>query len=46
MSSSVIIEDYLIKALVSFENPVITVGKKAEQDEFDKGLLDVLGVWG
>ena len=46
MPCSVIIEDYLVKALVSFENAVITAGEKAEQDEFDKGFLDVFGVWG
>ena len=46
MPSSVIIEDYLLKALEGFEIAELKCGEKVDKDEFDTGLLDVLGVWG
>jgi len=46
MPKSEIIENYLQEALASFDNAALTVGEKANQNEFDKGFIDILGVWG
>jgi len=42
MQSSKVIEDYLLKALCSFEKSVLGVGKKADKNKFDRVLLDAL----
>lgn len=46
MPNSEIIESYLLKAIDRFEETKLKCGGKVNKEEFDKGLLDVLGIWG